>query len=228
MRKLIVAKEGYKLVRMDFDQLDFRALACITLDPVLLSALSAGKKIHTVTAEKLGITYDNAKTVNFGMMFGQEAWALASQLHISLGDAKAFLVDYFKTFPGIKKFREEMTERIKAEKKVTIPFTGRTRRIDAMYVDQWRIQQEGIKEGINLPVQGTEAEVVKIVMIDLHYKHHAPMVLQVHDELLFEVPEKEAMTYAEWLIGYVPRIIAINDVTFPVAVTVGKNWKEMS
>lgn len=159
-------------------------------------------------------------------MFGQEAWSLASQLHITISQARNFLADYFLTFPGIKKYRQDMTERIKAEKKVTIPFTGRTRRIDAMFVEQWRIQQEGIKEGINMPVQGTEAEVVKIVMNDLHYRHHAPMTLQVHDELLFEVPENEAKDYAQWLRAYVPTIVEINGVKFPVQVSVGDNWWE--
>lgn len=223
MRKLIVAKEGYKLVRLDFDQLEFRTLACITLDPILLSALAANKKIHQVTAEKMGIKYNDAKTVNFGVMFGQEAWSLSQQLHITIGQARAFLKDYFETFPGIKRYRIEQTERVKAEKKATIPWTGRTRRIDAMYVEQWRIQQEGIKEGINLPVQGTAAEVVKVVMIDLH-KHNAPMILQVHDELIFEVQAKEAKDYAHWLKDYVPTIVEINGVRFPIGVTIGGTW----
>lgn len=225
MRKLIVAKEGHKLVRLDFDQLEFRTLACITLDPILLSALAANKKIHTVTAEKMGIKYDDAKTVNFGVMFGQEAWSLSQQLHITIGEARTFLKDYFETFPGIKRYRVEQTERVKAKKKATIPWTGRTRRIDAMYVEQWRIQQEGIKEGINLPVQGTAAEVVKVVMIDLH-EQGAPIILQVHDELIFEVPTEEAKDYAQWLTDYVPTIVEINGVRFPVAVTIGDNWKE--
>jgi DNA polymerase-1 len=228
MRKLIIAEEGMALVRMDFNQLDFRALACITLDPVLIAALGADKKIHQVTADLMNIPYKDAKTVNFGVMFGQEAWALASQLHISLGDAKKFITHYFEVFQGIEKYRVEMTERAKAEKRFVIPLTGRARRVDAMYVEQWRIQQEGIKEIINGPVQGTEAEVVKIVMNDLHYKWSAPMTLQVHDELIFEVPQKQAKEYAQWLKEYVPTIIQINGVKFPVEVSTGLNWKECS
>uniref|UniRef100_A0A6M3KXJ2 Type-4 uracil-DNA glycosylase n=1 Tax=viral metagenome TaxID=1070528 RepID=A0A6M3KXJ2_9ZZZZ len=227
MRKLIVAKEGHKLVRFDFDQLEFRTLACITLDPVLLSALAQNKKIHTVTAERMGVKYRDAKTVNFGVMFGQEAWSLSQQLRISIGEARNFLDYYFATFPGIKRYRDQQTERIKAEKKATIPWTGRTRRIDAMYVESWRIQQEGIKEGINLPVQGTAAEVVKTVMIELH-RLGAPMVLQVHDELLLEVPKKDAVEYSQWLKEYVPTIVTINDVQFPIDVSIGDNWYEVS
>jgi DNA polymerase-1 len=228
MRKLVIAKKGCKLVRVDFDQVEFRALACITLDPILLGALASDKKIHQVTAEKLGISYNDAKTVNFGVMYGQEAWSLSQQLHITIDEAKAFLQDYFKMFPNIKKYRDEQIERVTAERRAIIPWTGRSRRIDAMFTNQWKVQREGLKEGINLPVQGTAAEVVKVVMIDLHYKYQAPMVLQVHDELLFEVPAKEAEEYAQWLKSYVPTIVEINGVRFPVDVTVGDNWKECS
>jgi len=119
-----------------------------------------------------------------------------------------------------------MTEIAKRDRKVSIPFTNRTRRIDAMYAEGWRIQQEGIKEAINLPVQGLEAEVVKIGMINLHYKHSAPMILQVHDELLFEVDEKDALEFAHWLKEYIPTIIKFGGMQFPVEVGIGQNWFE--
>jgi len=226
LRSLFVAPKGKKIVRADYDQLDYRALAAITQDPILIDALNADKKIHQVTAELLNLKYDDAKTVNFGVLFGEEAWALSQRLHITVGEAKAFLKHYFERFPNIKKYRDQMTEIAKSERKVTIPFTGRTRRIDAMYVDQWRVQQEGIREAVNMPVQGLEAEVVKIGMIDLHYKHSAPMILHVHDELLFEVPEKEALDYAHWVKGYIPTIVEFGGMKFPVEVGVGQNWFE--
>jgi DNA polymerase-1 len=174
----------------------------------------------------MNIPYDVAKTVNFGTMFGQEAWGLSQQLHISIGEAKDFLKRYFTRFPNIKKYCDQMKESALHDKKVTIPFTGRTRRIDAMFVDQWRIKQEGIKEAINMPVQGLEAEVVKIGMINLHQKHSAPMVLQIHDELLFEVPTRQAKEYAHWLKEYIPTIVEFGGMTFPVGVGVGQNWYE--
>lgn len=226
VRKLFVAKEGHSLVRMDADQLDFRALACITQDPILIAALNSGKKIHTATSETLNIPYDIAKTINFAVLFKSEAWNLSQSLHITIGEAREFMEAYFRKFPNIKKFQLEMEEKIKAEKKAVIPFTGRTRRIDAMYVDNYRINQEGIREGVCLPVQGTEAEVVKIWMNNLHHKHSAPMVLQIHDELIFEVETKYAVDYAHWLKEYIPSLVEINGLKFPVAVGVGQNWKE--
>lgn len=226
LRALFVAPQGKKIIRADYNQLDFRTLAAITQDPTIVKALNAGKKIHQVTAEELNIKYDDAKTTNFGTMFGQEAWGLSFELGISIGEAKAFLKHYFERFPNLKKYRDQMTEIVKSEKRVTIPFTNRTRRIDAMYADQWRIRQEGIKEAINMPVQGLEAEVVKIGMIDLHNKHCAPMVLQVHDELLFEVDEKDALDYAHWIKEYIPTVVEFGGMRFPVSVGIGQNWYE--
>lgn len=226
LRALFVAGEGKKLVRADYNQLDYRALAAITQDPLLIKALNADKKIHQVTADEMGLKYDDAKTANFGVLFGQEAWSLSLQLHITINEARDFLKRYFERFPNIKKYREQMTEIAKSERKVTVPFTGRTRRIDAMFVDQWKIRQEGIKEAINLPVQGLEAEVVKIGMINLHQKHNAPIVLQIHDELLFEVGEKQAVEFAHWIKGYIPTIVEFGGMQFPVEVGIGQNWYE--
>jgi DNA polymerase-1 len=225
LRSLFVAPPGRKLIRADYNQLDFRALAAITQDPILIDALNADKKIHQVTAELMGLSYDDAKTVNFGVLFGQEAWSLSQQLHITIGEARDFLRDYFKRFPNIKKYRDEYTEIIQSQKKVSIPFTGRTRRIDAMYVEQKRIQREGLKEGLNLPVQGLEAEVVKIGMIDLD-KLEVEMVLQVHDELIIEVEEGDALEFAHWLKEYIPTIVEFGGMTFPVEVGIGDSWYE--
>jgi DNA polymerase-1 len=224
MRKLIIAPEGHSLVRMDYNQLDFRSLAAVTLDELLMKSLNSGRKLHDVTAEGMNIKYDDAKTVNFGVMFEQKAWSLSQQLHITINAAQEFIDGYFKLYPGIKKYHISMEEIIRRDKRVTIPYTNRTRRIDAMYVEQRRIQNDGIREGINLPVQGLEAEVVKIGMIDLYYKHHLVPILQVHDELLFEVPKNEAIDFAHWLKDYVPTIVSFGGMDFPVEVSVGKTW----
>jgi DNA polymerase I-like protein with 3'-5' exonuclease and polymerase domains len=224
VRALFCAKPGYSIVRGDFDQLDFRALAAITQDPTLIGALNSGKKIHTVTQELMGLSYEVAKIANFSAMFKAEAWKLSQEMGCTIDEAKAFQKQYFEKFPRIKQYQVETEEKIRAEKKVTIPFEGRTRRLDAMYVDQWRIQQEGIREGISTPVQGLEAFVVKKVMIGLHYKWAAPMVSQIHDEILCEVPDRDAQDFAHWLKSYVPTVFEANGVRFPMAVGVGKNW----
>lgn len=226
MRKLIVAAKGKKLVRMDYDQLEWRVLAAITQDPTLLKALESGKKIHQVTAEQMNVSYDDAKTANFAIQYGAKAWMLAQHLHCTIGQAKEFIETYFEKFPGVKAYQKQMKEIALGEKKVTNWF-GRTRRVDAMYVDQWRVREEGIKEAINMPIQGAGGEICKIAMIALHEKN-APQILQVHDELLFEIPEKEAEEYGQWLKEYIPTLVEINGVKFPVDITIGDNWKECS
>jgi len=226
LRALFCAPKGRKIIRADYNQLDFRTLAAITQDPNLISILNSKEKIYTATANLLGISYDDAKTANLATLFGAEAWSLSQSLHTTINEAKEFLASYFQRFPNIKKYRDQMKERAESEKKVTIPFTNRTRRIDAMFTNQWKIKQEGIREAINLPVQGLEAEVVKIGMLDLHYKHSAPMILQIHDELLLEVDDKEAFEYAHWLKDYIPTIVEFGGMKFPVEVGIGQNWYE--
>lgn len=226
IRKLFKAKEGHKIVRMDYEQLDFKALAAITQDQYLIDALNSGKKVHSITAEDMDLPYDVAKTVNFGVMFKEEPWTLARDLHITIDEARRFFARYFKKYPNIKKYQDEQEERVKETKCAIIPFTGRFHRIDAMYVDQALIRKEGVKEGINFPVQGTEAEVVKIGMIDLHYKHSLPMLLQVHDELLFEIEASQADAFSHWLKEYIPTIVEIGGVKFTVSVGYGDNWYE--
>jgi len=226
VRQLFIAPEGQSIVRMDYNQLDYRALAALTKDDVLIQALAANKKIHQVTADELGISYDDAKTTNFALLFGAEAWTISQSLHITIEQAKDFMKHYFERFPGIKRFRDMMTAQLKETKRV-VGYYGRERRIDAMFVENWRVQQEGLKEGVNWPVQNLEAEVVKLGMNDLHYRHAAPMVCQIHDELLFEVPTTQAQEFGHWLLEYVPTIVGeINGVSFPVEVGIGKNWYE--
>jgi uracil-DNA glycosylase family 4 len=225
LRKLFVADRGKKLVRIDYDQLEWRVLAAVTEDPVLLKALTNSRKIHQVTADELGVSYDVAKNANFAIQYGARPWMLAQTLGVTIEQARSFLERYFKRFPGVKRYQEKMREIALSERRVTNWF-GRTRRIDAMYVEQKRVQEEGIKEAINTPIQGTAADIVKLAMIDLHYNHNAPMIVQVHDELLFEVPAQDAQEYARWLEGHIPTLVEINGVKFPVSATVGDNWKE--
>ena len=227
MRKLFIAAPGHKLIRMDYDQLEWRVLAAVTEDPILMRELASGRKIHQVTADQMDIKYADAKTANFAIQYGAQAWTLAQSLHCTITEAREFIKKYFQKFPGVKRYQEQQREIAVADKKVTNYF-GRTRRLDSMYVDQWRIQEEGVKEAINTPIQGAGGEVCKIAMVALHHKHSAPMVLQVHDELIFEVPEKEAVDYAHWIEEYVPTLVEINGAKFPVEVSIGDNWWETS
>jgi DNA polymerase-1 len=222
MRKLFVAKEGCKMVRVDYDQLEWRVLAAITQDPTMLKALLSGKKIHQVTADEMNVEYDLAKKGNFGVNYGAGAWKLAQTMGIPIGQAKEFVAAYFERFPGVKKYQDQMRETATKDKVVKNWF-GRTRRIDAMYAPDWRIKEEGVKEAINTPIQGTAGEIAKLAMIQLH-KSSAPILNWVYDEFLFEVPEKEAVEYAHYLMEFIPTVVEINGMKFPVEASVAGNW----
>ena len=225
MRSLFIAPEGKKLIRIDWYQLELYVLAAISGEENLLAAVKAGRNLHQETADMTGFTYDDAKTLNYLMIYGGGPWKVSQQFHIPLDVAKEYIAQYFRKYPGIKRYMNEQEAKAIEERKVTSWF-GRTRRLDAMYAEDWRVRKEGIREAINTPVQGTGAEIVKIAMIDLHYKHKAQMLLQVHDELLLEVDAEEADEYAQWLGDYLPTLTEINNVRFPVGIGVGQNWKE--
>jgi len=225
LRMLFVAEDGFLLVRVDFSQLELRVFAALTAEEAMLKALAEGRSIHQETADAIGVSYDDAKTVNFLMLYGGTAWAISREFHIPIDRAKALMGSYYRNYPGIKAYHRRIREQAENERKVSNLF-GRVRRLDAMFSDKWKVREDGIREAINTPIQGTAAEIVKLAMIDLHYNHSAPMILQVHDEILFEVPENEAMEYAHWLNDYIPTITEINGVRFPVEVGVGRTWAE--
>lgn len=223
LRELFIAPEGMSLIRVDWQQLEFAVLAAMTQDPKLIAALTAGKKIHQVVADALGQTYDDGKTSNFLTIYGGKAWTLAQRLGITIDAAEQFQKDYLVTFPAIGQYMEEQRAKAREDKKVTNWF-GRVRRLDAMYSDKFRVLEEGEREAINTPIQGTAGEIVKRAMIDLFYNHSAPVILQVHDELIFEIEDKDTVEYAHWLKDYLPTLTEINGVRFSVDVGIGKNW----
>jgi len=225
LRKLFVPEEGKTLVRLDFSQLELRVFAALTGERHMLKALAEGRSIHKETADSLGVPYDDAKTINFLMLYGGTAWKISQEFHIPVDKAQRLIDQYYRHYPGIQSYHENQVIIANNEKKIT-NFFGRTRRLDSMYSEHWRTKKEGEREAINTPVQGTAADIVKIVMIDLHENYSAPMICQVHDELLFEVPDKEAKDYCQWLTEHVPTLVEINGVKFPVEVGQGKNWME--
>lgn len=226
MRKLFVAAQGKKLVRLDWKLVEFGMLAVLAKDERLIDAFLHGD-IHQETADALEVDRGIGKHINFLMQNGGTAWGMSSTYGIPIDLAKTYFKKYFERFPAIGRFHEEIVSRALETKQVTGPF-GRTRRLDALFASDWRVKREGEKEAKTMPMQNGAAELVKLAMIDLHYKHHAPMTLQVHDELLFEIDTKDAEDYAQWLREYVPTITEIDGIQFPVDVSIGDNWWELS
>jgi uracil-DNA glycosylase family 4 len=224
MRKLFIVKAGHKMVRLDFHLIEFGALAVLAKDAKLIEAFQHGD-VHQESANAMGIDRDTAKHINFLMQNGGTAWGMSSTYGLPLDLCKGYFDTYFKRFPALKRFQDETVAKALKTKEV-YGYFGSHHRIDALFAQDWRIRKDGEKEVKTYPMQNLAAEIVKLAMIDLHYKHSAPILAQIHDELLFEVPEKDAMEYGLWLKKYVPKITLVDGIEFPVAVSVGNNWYE--
>jgi uracil-DNA glycosylase family 4 len=224
MRKLFSVAEGHKLVRLDWHLVEFGMLAVLSKDEKLIQAFLTGD-VHQETANGLGIDRDTGKHINFLMQNGGTAWGMARTYGIPIELAKEYFRKYFERFPAIKRFQEETVAKAKETKMAEGPW-GRKHRIDALFSSDWKIVQAGENEAKTMPMQNGAAEMVKLAMIDLHYNHHAPMISQIHDELLFEIPEREALDYAHWLKTYVPTITKMNGIEFPIEVGLGASWFE--
>ncbi len=224
LRSLFCASQGMKLVRMDYRLIEFGMLAVLANDETLINAFLNGD-VHQETADGLGIDRDIGKHINFLMQNGGTAWGMAQTYNIPIGLANEYYTKYYQRFPALKRFQEDTVGEAKTKGIVRGVF-GRERRIDALLATDWRIVKDGEKEAKTFPMQNGAAEVVKLAMIDLHYKHNAPTLLQIHDELLFEILAKDAEDYAHWIKEYVPTITEIKGVQFPVGVGVGNNWYE--
>uniref|UniRef100_A0A6M3JQ33 Putative DNA polymerase n=1 Tax=viral metagenome TaxID=1070528 RepID=A0A6M3JQ33_9ZZZZ len=225
LRELFIAPPGMMLVRVDWQRLELLVMAALSQDPAMLKALSGGRNLHQETANLMGCSYDDAKVMNFQIQYGGTPFALAQTFHVPISKAKELQQAYFKAYPGVAKWIAHQID-IAHEEKIVQTAMGRKRRLDSMFSEDFRTIKEGEREAVNTPIQGTGGEIVKLAMIDLHQKHHARMILQVHDELIFEVPKQEAMDYALWLRDYLPSITEIGGVRFPVSVGIGRNWAE--
>jgi len=234
MRKLFIAGKGKKLILADAKQIELICNAIIAPEPHMLDLyrkLIAGEDvdIHRDTSEALHKDRDFAKHLNFMMQNCRDirdaAWKLSMELKLPINEATEFVKAYYKQYPGLLAYKQRIIEESKLTKRVTNRF-GRTLRIDALYAEDWRIRREGEREAICFPVQSLAGEVIKLAMIDLHYKHAAPMLLQEHDALMFEVDEKDALEYAHWLKDYLPTITEIDGIHFPYDVGMGDSWWE--
>ena len=225
LRDLFVASKGNKLVRVDWERLELWTFGAMLGRGRMLDGLVAGRDPHQETGDFLGIPRHEGRNVNFLMLYGGTAWRISQEFGVPIDRAKAMIAQYYKAYPEIKEYHEKMVEIAHNERKVT-NFFGRTRRLDGMYSEHFKTMKDTEREAINTPIQGAAAEIVKLAMIDLHYKHSAPLILNVHDELVFELPIKEADEYAVWLKEYIPTITEINGVKFPIEVGCGRTWKE--
>jgi DNA polymerase-1 len=200
IRKAFVAAEGHQLLVADYSQIELRILAHMSGDPGLVSAFEHGLDIHTATAARINqidpeeVTADQrrrAKMVNFGLLYGMEAYGLAQRLDIGRGEAQELIDAYFSQFPDVRAFLGGVVDAARKDG-YTTTILGRRRYLPELRSDQFRVRQAAERMALNAPIQGSASDVIKKAMIDLDAAlagHDAEMLLQIHDELVIEVPD---------------------------------------
>ncbi|MDP3981849.1 MAG: DNA polymerase I [Chlamydiota bacterium] len=223
----------------DYSQIELRILAHFSRDPMLLKAFEQKEDIHRWTAHHIyGVNSDQvtdemrnrAKTVNFGILYGMSAFGLSRQLSISIDEAQYFMNRYFERFPTIKNFIQTLLEETRKKGYVTT-ILNRIRLLPEINNSQKNIRQMAERMAINTPIQGSAADIIKMAMLTIHEKllqsHlQSKLVLQIHDELIFCVPEPELVAVSELVVKTMEHIIALN-VQLKVDVKQGRNWGEL-
>ncbi len=212
IRKMFVARDGYALVDADYSQIELRVLAHIADDENMCNAFRANEDIHKMTAMQVFGVPDfcvtdemraRAKTVNFGIIYGQSEFSLAGELKISRKEAKRYIESYFEKYCGVKSYMERTVEQAKADGYVTTIF-GRRRYVPELNAKNFNLRSFGERVAMNAPIQGSAADIIKIAMVKVYnaLKAECPqarLILQIHDELIIEAPEAQAEKAAEIL-----------------------------
>jgi DNA polymerase-1 len=238
IRAAFVAERGNVLLKADYSQIELRLLAHYSEDPLLVDAYSTGQDIHTLTAAKVfGVPpmmidaehRRRAKAVNFGIVYGLSPFGLSQQLGIEQREAKKFIEAYFEKYSGVTKFIERTLEQARIEGKVRTLF-GRIRPIPDIQSKNPNMRGFAERTAVNTPLQGTAADLIKVAMISIDRelekkKLKSRMLLQVHDELVFEVPRDEVDTMRELVKRNMESAIELR-VPLVVDVGVGTNWRD--
>jgi DNA polymerase-1 len=239
IRKAIIAPPGAYLLSADYSQIDLRVLAHLSQDPGLIVAFAQDEDIHASTASKLfGIPEEevtpemrrNAKTVNFGVIYGMSDYGLEQATNLSREEAAQFIALYFEKYPRVKEYLEATKEQARKLGYVQTVL-GRRRFLPEISSSNRMVREAAERMAINAPVQGSSADIIKIAMINLHREMErrdlkSKMLLQIHDELLFEVPEEEVEEMKSLVNELMPRAVELR-VPVKIDIKLGRNWGEM-
>jgi DNA polymerase I len=241
IRKAFISRSSdYVLISADYSQIELRIVAAISGDVNMIAAFKENKDIHTATAAKVyGVTEDEvtkdmrraAKAVNFGIIYGQSAFGLAENIGVSRTEAKNIIDNYFKQYPSIKQYMDRSINFAKEHGYVETVM-GRKRWLKDIYSANFTVRGYAERNAINMPIQGTAADMIKLAMIGIHREiekrgMRTRMILQVHDELVFDVPHEE-VNEAQQLIkaGMESAMKLPNDVPVNAETGSGSNWLE--
>lgn len=229
---------GWSYLAADYSQIELRLLAHLSEDPQLLNAFQQQEDIHVRTAAAIyhvpveqvskEMRY-SAKAVNFGIIYGQQAFGLAQELGITNSEAAAFIQAYFRQFTRVKEFLEDCKAKAR-ETGRAVTYTGRQRLIPEIHSRNGQLRMQAERLALNTPFQGTAADMIKMAMLKIDEQIHrlglkGYMILQIHDELVFEVPDDELEAFKPMVKEAMEQVFALK-VPIVVDISVGKNWKE--
>jgi DNA polymerase-1 len=236
IRAAFVPREGWKLVVADYSQIELRLMAHMSGDPVLVEAFRNNEDIHTRTAaEVMGVPpmlvsrqdRNNAKAVNFGIVYGISSFGLSNQLGISRKEAETYIANYFKRYAGVRAFIDRTIEEVRRTG-VTKTLLGRERPIPDMSSKNPNARGFAERTAVNSPLQGTAADIIKMAMIRIDRQlagRESKLLLQVHDELVLEAPENEAEEVAALVKQEMENVYPL-EVPLTVETCIGLNWRD--
>jgi len=241
VRRAFVAAPGHLLLSCDYSQVELRMLAHVSGDPEMIAAFERDEDIHATTAAAIfgvdlsQVTYEQrnmAKAINFGLMYGMSAYGLAARTNLSREQAEAFIQAYFTRFAGVRRYLERTVVEAR-ERGYVETIMGRRRYFPELTQETVNpnVRSAAERAAVNMPIQGSAADVIKVAMIRLHDKLRAAgldahMILQVHDELVLEVSETDLGSARELTVDTMSGAVELR-VPLKVDVSVGPNWMEM-
>ena len=239
IRKGLIAKQDTSFLAADYSQVELRILAHFSQDPTMITAFKEDRDIHAQTAaevsgismEEVGIAErSRAKAVNFGLMYGQSSFGLAKTLRITRAEAKSYITKYFERFSSVKGYLDSLKEFCETYG-YSKTLHGRKRPLPDIHSQNRTIKSAAERVAINSPIQGTAADIIKKAMIKIDKelqtkKLKAKMVLQVHDELIFEVPKEEEKILKEIVLSGMEEVVKLN-VPLKVQISMGENWFDL-
>lgn len=240
IRRGFISKEGHSFISFDYSQIELRVLAELSEDEVLILAYKQDKDLHDLTARKLFFKTDEepvsreeriiAKVINFSILYGKTPFGLSKELKIPMGDAKLYINKYFEEYPRVKTFLNNILEEAKLNGFVETLY-GTRRYINGINSSNKNIEAQADRMAVNTVVQGTAANIIKLVMIKIYEeikdKEDIDMILQVHDELIFEVKNESVEKYLKEIDEIMEKTLEFKHVRLVANGNVGKNWGEL-
>ena len=239
IRQAFIAKDGYKMISADYSQIELRLMAHFSGDETLIAAFKNDLDIHRATASEVfhtpleevsGELRRSAKAINFGLIYGMGAFGLAKQLGIARAQAQDYIQRYFSRYPSILQFMEDAKDKARQLGYVET-LLGRRLPLPDINSTNHMMKSGAERVAVNAPLQGTAADIIKLAMIEVDQQLaasglDAKMLLQVHDELILEVVEKDAEAAATLLKNAMEKVIELK-VPLKVEVAIGQNWDEV-